>query len=260
MGLGDNHRRCPFCRALFKAQSALDAHVRARHWSQTDRPAYGLSHQIGSADDFSFSHNHGSYRDREGPPLPLQHSPSLSHHPSLPSPLHPSPNPFHPSPSPGAIPTERKYISGKTDLTFDLNEPDMEEEEEEEGLSVKIFPSSDQAHVGNHSNLLSLGYKYGMASFNVQDCDQNSSPSLSESVDRHGPRQQQQQRQRTQMTPQQVIKLRACYREHPTPSPLQCEGLGRQLGLPRRVVQVWFQNGRAKEKRARSLRVDPTTG
>ncbi|XP_045554698.1 homeobox-leucine zipper protein HAT14-like [Salmo salar] len=136
----------------------------------------------------------------------------------------------------------------------------MEEEEEEEGLSVKIFPSSDQAHVGNHSNLLSLGYKYGMASFNVQDCDQNSSPSLSESVDRHGPRQQQQQRQRTQMTPQQVIKLRACYREHPTPSPLQCEGLGRQLGLPRRVVQVWFQNGRAKEKRARSLRVDPTTG
>eukprot|EP00063_Salmo_salar_P005572 XP_013980407.1 PREDICTED: zinc finger homeobox protein 3-like [Salmo salar] len=260
VGLGDNHRRCPFCRALFKAQSALDAHVRARHWSQTDRPAYGLSHQIGSADDFSFSHNHGSYRDREGPPLPLQHSPSLSHHPSLPSPLHPSPNPFHPSPSPGAIPTERKYISGKTDLTFDLNEPDMEEEEEEEGLSVKIFPSSDQAHVGNHSNLLSLGYKYGMASFNVQDCDQNSSPSLSESVDRHGPRQQQQQRQRTQMTPQQVIKLRACYREHPTPSPLQCEGLGRQLGLPRRVVQVWFQNGRAKEKRARSLRVDPTTG
>ncbi|XP_045556316.1 zinc finger homeobox protein 4, partial [Salmo salar] len=86
VGLGDNHRRCPFCRALFKAQSALDAHVRARHWSQTDRPAYGLSHQIGSADDFSFSHNHGSYRDREGPPLPLQHSPSLSHHPSLPSP------------------------------------------------------------------------------------------------------------------------------------------------------------------------------
>ncbi|XP_042157509.1 LOW QUALITY PROTEIN: zinc finger homeobox protein 3-like [Oncorhynchus tshawytscha] len=253
VGLGDNHRRCPFCRALFKAQSALDAHVRARHWSQTDRPAYGLSHQIGSADDFSFSHNHGSYRDREGPPLSLQHSPSLSHHPSLPTSL-------HPSLSPGVIPTERKYISGKTDLTFDLNEPDLEEEEEEEGLSVKIFPSSDQAHEGNDSNLLSLGYKYGMASFNVQDCDQNSSPSLSESVDRHGPRQQQQQRQRTQMTPQQVAKLRACYREHPTPSPMQCEGLGRQLGLPRRVVQVWFQNGRAKEKRARSLRVDPTTG
>ncbi|KAK6318179.1 hypothetical protein J4Q44_G00114700 [Coregonus suidteri] len=162
VGLGDNHRRCPFCRALFKAQSALDSHVRARHWSQTDRPAYGLSHQI--------------------------------------------------------------------------------------------------AHEGNHSNLLSLGYNYGMASFNIQDCDQNTSPSLSESVDRHGPRQQQQQRQRTQMTPQQVAKLRACYREHPTPSPLQCEGLGQQLGLPRRVVQVWFQNGRAKEKRARSLRVDPTTG
>ncbi|XP_041745741.1 zinc finger homeobox protein 3-like [Coregonus clupeaformis] len=260
LGMGENHRRCLFCRALFKAQNALDAHVRARHCSQTDRAAYGLSHQMGPADDSSFSHNHGSYRDREGPSLSLQPSPSLSHHPSLSPSLHPSPSPFHPSSSPGVVPIERKYISGKTDLSVDLNKPKIEEEEkeEEEDLSVKKFPSSDQAHEGNRRNLLSLGYNYGMASFNVQDCDQNTSPSLSESVDRHVPRQQQ--RQRTQMTPQQVAQLRACYREHPTPSPLQCEGLGRQLGLARRVVQVWFQNARAKEKRARSLRVDPTTG
>ncbi|KAM9502748.1 zinc finger homeobox protein 3-like isoform 1-T1 [Salvelinus alpinus] len=56
--LGDNHRRCPFCRALFNAQNALDAHVRAHHCSQTDRAAYGSFHQMGPADDSSFSHNH----------------------------------------------------------------------------------------------------------------------------------------------------------------------------------------------------------
>uniref|UniRef100_A0A4W5QNX3 Zinc finger homeobox 2 n=1 Tax=Hucho hucho TaxID=62062 RepID=A0A4W5QNX3_9TELE len=114
-GLGENHRRCPFCRALFKAQNALDAHVRAHHCSQTDRAAYGSFHQMGPADDSSFSHNHGSYRDREGPSLSIQPFLSLSHHPPLSpslhpslSPFHPSPSPFHPSPSPGVVPTERK--------------------------------------------------------------------------------------------------------------------------------------------------------
>ncbi|XP_052330854.1 zinc finger homeobox protein 3-like [Oncorhynchus keta] len=56
--LGENHRRCPFCRALFKAQNALDAHVKAHHCSQTDRAAYGSFNQMGPADDSSFSHNH----------------------------------------------------------------------------------------------------------------------------------------------------------------------------------------------------------
>eukprot|EP00063_Salmo_salar_P029126 XP_014003961.1 PREDICTED: zinc finger homeobox protein 3-like isoform X1 [Salmo salar] len=56
--LGENHRRCPFCRALFKAQNTLDAHVRAHHCSQTDRAAYGSFNQMGPADDSSFSHNH----------------------------------------------------------------------------------------------------------------------------------------------------------------------------------------------------------
>lgn len=31
----------------------------------------------------------------------------------------------------------------------------------------------------------------------------------------------------------------------------ECETLGREVGLPKRVVQVWFQNARAKEKKAK---------
>ncbi|KAL0968332.1 hypothetical protein UPYG_G00265530 [Umbra pygmaea] len=246
VGLAENHRRCPFCRALFKAQSALDAHVRARHWSQADRAATVLSPHTGPADDSGFSHTHGS-----SPSSLTTMVPPFSIQPSLSS-----------SSCPGTIPAKKEDISEKKDLIFDLNEPDIkEEEEEEEGdLSVNISPLCDQAQECKRSNLLSLGYNYGMASFNVQDYDQSTSPSLSESVDRQGPRTQQQQRQRTQMTPQQISQLKACYREHSNPTPQQCECLGRQLGLPRRVVQVWFQNARAKEKRARSLRVNPTTG
>jgi AT-binding transcription factor 1 len=36
-----------------------------------------------------------------------------------------------------------------------------------------------------------------------------------------------------------------------TPTMTECSNLGRDIGLQKRVVQVWFQNARAKEKRAK---------
>lgn len=46
--LGLNHLRCPFCRALFKVKSALDAHMRSRHWAEAERVGYNLSMGLGS--------------------------------------------------------------------------------------------------------------------------------------------------------------------------------------------------------------------
>jgi len=39
----------------------------------------------------------------------------------------------------------------------------------------------------------------------------------------------------------------------------ECESLGRSIGLNKRVVQVWFQNARAKEKKSNSSPVPPAT-
>ncbi|XP_056382403.1 zinc finger homeobox protein 2 [Hyla sarda] len=58
-------------------------------------------------------------------------------------------------------------------------------------------------------------------------------------------------RYRTQMSSLQLRILKACYAEYRTPSMQECDCLGGQIGLQKRVVQVWFQNARAKEKKAK---------
>lgn len=58
-------------------------------------------------------------------------------------------------------------------------------------------------------------------------------------------------RYRTQMSSLQLRILKACYSEYRTPSMQECHCLGSDIGLQKRVVQVWFQNARAKEKKAR---------
>ena len=40
--------------------------------------------------------------------------------------------------------------------------------------------------------------------------------------------------------------------DYKTPSMAECESLGVEIGLHKRVVQVWFQNARAKERKSRA--------
>uniref|UniRef100_A0A3B5KXV7 Homeobox domain-containing protein n=1 Tax=Xiphophorus couchianus TaxID=32473 RepID=A0A3B5KXV7_9TELE len=54
-----------------------------------------------------------------------------------------------------------------------------------------------------------------------------------------------QKRFRTQMTNLQLKVLKSCFNDYRTPTMLECEVLGNDIGLPKRVVQVWFQNARA---------------
>lgn len=56
---------------------------------------------------------------------------------------------------------------------------------------------------------------------------------------------------RTQMTTVMLKAMKSIFADYKTPTMAECESLGREIGLPKRVVQVWFQNARAKEKKAR---------
>jgi hypothetical protein len=58
-----------------------------------------------------------------------------------------------------------------------------------------------------------------------------------------------QRRVRTQMTQYQVNVMRLIFAEYKTPTMNECELMGKEINLKKRVVQVWFQNARAKEKK-----------
>ncbi|KAK2842197.1 hypothetical protein Q5P01_012397 [Channa striata] len=201
--LGLNHLRCPFCRALFKVKSALDAHMRSRHWAEAERAGYNLSMTNGA---------HGQIVspviDRPGPSIssnPLPNSGFVIGNKDL----------SGPSVTP---------LSSTTDLN-NLEEDDDYEEDDEEYPCEEGSSMADQESPMRH-----------------QLCSSTTTISSSS--------------QRTQMSHFQVLQLRDFYRSHRTPNRHECEALGKDLGLPHRVVQVWFQNARAKEKRARSLSSD----
>ncbi|KAL1006363.1 hypothetical protein UPYG_G00071380 [Umbra pygmaea] len=80
-------------------------------------------------------------------------------------------------------------------------------------------------------------------------------------------------RPRTHLSCLQLSILQSCYETCAHPNAQECESIGTELGLPLKVVQIWFQNTRAKEKRWRlqqeklspassdpSLKVDMSSG
>lgn len=62
----------------------------------------------------------------------------------------------------------------------------------------------------------------------------------------------QAKRFRTQMSSVQIRVMKSIFHDYKTPTMAECESLGAQIGLPKRVIQVWFQNARAKEKKTRA--------
>jgi len=77
--------------------------------------------------------------------------------------------------------------------------------------------------------------------------------------DSNGPKDSGNKRFRTHMSNVQVKMMKSIFENYKTPTMPECLGLGNDIGLQKRVVQVWFQNARAKEKKAR-LYLQQVTG
>lgn len=200
--LGFNHLRCPFCRALFKVKSALDAHMRSRHWAEAERAGYNLSMSNGSNGQIGMSVS--SVVDRPGPSI-----------------------------SSNLIPNHGYVISNKEltvkapvtslSLTTDLNNAEEDDDYDEDD---EEYPCEEGSSVADQASPSPEG-----------SGGPSSDWGETQTLQQHH---HQQQRQRTQMSHFQILQLRDFYRTHRTPNRHECEALGQELGLPHRVVQVHF--------------------
>ena len=77
--------------------------------------------------------------------------------------------------------------------------------------------------------------------------------------DANGQRDSGNKRFRTHMSNVQIKMMKSVFENYKTPTMPECQSLGNDIGLAKRVVQVWFQNARAKEKKAR-LYLQQVTG
>lgn len=65
----------------------------------------------------------------------------------------------------------------------------------------------------------------------------------------HGHKQEKPTRVRTVLNEKQLHTLRTCYGANPRPDALMKEQLVEMTGLSPRVIRVWFQNKRCKDKK-----------
>lgn len=257
------NKRCPFCRALFKAKSALESHLATKHPEEmargqvnidelpdevggdsgpgTPQPSSTLSPQVdmvgllsnpfGAANPFLATSND-----------PMQESIKQMYEASMKrymDTLPPLPGSAGESYRPGAEVLRAggqgsRPIGEDAPLDLSKHHATPVKREQEDDMSETL--SNDGNISMTDSNPPSPTATVTM-----------SSPGTSLAQHPLPPK-----RFRTQLSALQVKMMKDMYLYYKTPTMSECELMGREIGLAKRVIQVWFQNARAKEKKTRA--------
>ncbi|XP_064640113.1 zinc finger homeobox protein 4-like isoform X2 [Lineus longissimus] len=285
------HKRCPFCRALFRAKSALESHLATKHPEEMAKGEINID-SIPDAPGESPS-----------PLTPTSTSPGLDMAKLMANPFNMQPfMPFMPTPNLGLPPTseplhmqmKRMYEDSLRQYMDDLGQkpnssdipstttkkPSMpkpsamskshQDDDAPLDLSnpVKVSVSRDNRRYSYDGPATDVSSNRSFDHFNNSriSFDDSISETHSESTENdyedsnpaspngahRSPSSHQQKRYRTQMTNLQVKVMKTLFVDYKTPTMAECEMLGREIGLAKRVIQVWFQNARAKEKKAKA--------
>lgn len=257
------NKRCPFCPALFKVKSALESHLTTKHADQCSRGEINID----------------ALPDEE---VSMESAPNFSggeKFPQTPNMMPPLFPPFHPDMEnsikkyyeesmkryinelqvhAAATNGEKSELKGKEEgeVPLDLSKPvdlsrPMKVTMDHERLGIDCGPLTDLSErslCDERSDSMSE-----TTEFFDDESNPTSPASSTQSTQRHqlggNGSGAATKRFRTQMSSVQVKVMKSLFGDYKTPTMAECEMLGREIGLPKRVVQVWFQNARAKEKK-----------
>lgn len=261
------NKRCPFCPALFKVKSALETHLTTKHTDQCSRGEINID----ALPDEGVSMDSNSFL------TPPQAANELNNKctnystvgnggSSASSMIHPL---FQSAKHGGSATGDndiqfKKYYEDS--LRRYLNEIQSQQQEQQEqqeqqqpvDLSNPIkFPTQRMSNGPSASDV------------NDRNCEEDYSESeCSENMDDDSgpasPASSTQSSQRTSfnsndisslklflpsMTKLQFYTLKCLFNDQKSPSANKCDEMGRILGLPKRVIQQWFQDARVKDKK-----------
>lgn len=258
------NKRCPFCPALFKVKSALESHLTTKHADQCARGEINIdalpdeevslesSPSISSGGDNKFQQNQNMM-----PPL----FPAL--HPDMENSIkkyyeesmkrYISELQAHATSSNGDK-SEIKSCKEEGEIPLDLSKPvDLSRP-----MKVNMDHERNICDPGPLTDLSERSLcdeRSDSLSETMEFFDDESNPtspaSSTQSNQKQGTGSTGTKRFRTQMSSVQVKVMKSLFGDYKTPTMAECEMLGREIGLPKRVVQVWFQNARAKEKKSK---------
>lgn len=237
------NKRCPFCPALFKVKSALESHLQTKHSDQYARGEINID----------------SLPDEE---LSLESMSNFQQGNSNSSTL----NPYMQFNSDVDSLKKLYEESVKRVMEFQQNQNGEKSGEERSGecpldLSKPVDLSRQMKVSMDDSRMVDIGPLTDLSEKSLNDDDSMSETTEMYYYDDSNPvspasstqsnHQRQNKRFRTQMSNTQIKVMKSLFNDYKTPTMSECEILGREIGLPKRVIQVWFQNARAKDKKAK---------
>ena len=270
------NKRCPFCPALFKVRSALESHLATKHASQYTRGDINIDSLPDASMEDAMGGGGGGGRSTLFPSIPCPSSPPPGQMPPL-IPNNDNSSDFEASMRRYYEDTMKQFISDvslakqmperpskpeRSNEALDLSSPPLkhnntsdEAPEREEGhkqgrLSSPAIPTT-QDQVFDFDDDHSMDNGVDIVMDNCQMDFSGNSPGQ--------PGFDIKKRYRTQMSTVQVKLMKHVFELHKTPTMGECLAFAQGIGLQKRVVQVWFQNARAKEKKAR-LNLQQITG
>ncbi|KAL1517789.1 hypothetical protein ABEB36_001512 [Hypothenemus hampei] len=260
------NKRCPFCPALFKVKSALESHLTTKHADQCARGEINIDAlpdeevSLESAPSLSGG-SENKFQQQANPGLVPPIFPAL--HPDMENSIkkyyeesmkrYMSELRQHASSSNGDKSEIKTEKSEGGEIPLDLSKPvDLSRPMKvsmEHGLCDPgpLTDLSERSLCDERSDTMSETTEY------IDDESNPTSPASStqSNTQKNLSSSGNAKRFRTQMSSVQVKIMKTLFNDYKTPTMAECESLGKEIGLPKRVVQVWFQNARAKEKKGK---------